>query len=253
MMAPHAVVMALLEPFDTGVLPFAMRLTYWAVLITILVVGLPAAVRAARRLLEAWTPADVAILGAACALVSAPVTAAVITLDWLLARHAEFLTGGPPPDSGAGSDDTFGPIQTYLLVLLVVGLLVGLTSVVLFAYRMYADHEDPPLETTPGIRFLSRLPVHLGADLVCIRMEDHYLRVTTQAGEALILMRMRDAMDELQAYPGLRVHRSWWIATPAILRIARKGGRLEVVLSNGRHAPVSSTYKPTVEALVLKT
>ena len=43
-------------------------------------------------------------------------------------------------------------------------------------------------------------------------MEDHYVRVFTDAGESLILLRLSDAMAEVRDVPGLQIHRSHWVA-----------------------------------------
>jgi DNA-binding LytR/AlgR family response regulator len=72
--------------------------------------------------------------------------------------------------------------------------------------------------------------------------EDHYLRVYSSAGEALIRMRLGDALLALEAVEGARTHRSWWVARPAVREVRRVKGRIELVLVNDAVAPVSRTY-----------
>jgi DNA-binding LytR/AlgR family response regulator len=44
-----------------------------------------------------------------------------------------------------------------------------------------------------------------------IEADDHYLRMHAPCGSARVLMRFRDALDEVSHLPGLRVHRSHWV------------------------------------------
>jgi DNA-binding LytR/AlgR family response regulator len=103
-----------------------------------------------------------------------------------------------------------------------------------------------PVEThaAPGgaapARFLDRLPARLaGAILWAVEAEDHYLRLHTSAGQDLILMRLTDAVAELEGIEGARTHRSWWVARDAVTRIEREDGRARLVLADGAQAPVS--------------
>jgi hypothetical protein len=87
--------------------------------------------------------------------------------------------------------------------------------------------------------FFERVPKRLGRDLICLRMEDHYLRVYTSAGDALILMKISDAEAELTGIEGLRLHRSWWVARSAVTGWRRNGKTLALTLRNGLSAPVA--------------
>jgi hypothetical protein len=100
-------------------------------------------------------------------------------------------------------------------------------------------------ETTP---FFARLPHALGTQVLCLEMEDHYLRVHTSLGNALILMRLRDAVAELRAVPGMQVHKSWWVARAALAGAERGKSGWELILTDGRRVPVGRTYRPTLVA-----
>lgn len=101
---------------------------------------------------------------------------------------------------------------------------------------------DQPLVPAAGMppAFAERLPLRLrAARLLALSAEDHYLRVHTDGGEDLVLMRMADAVALLADVPGARVHRSWWVARAAVTGSHREGDRLFLRLENGLNAPVS--------------
>jgi len=99
-------------------------------------------------------------------------------------------------------------------------------------------------ETAPGLRspLLDKLPVTLGRDILCMKMEDHYLRVFTAKGDALILMRMGDAEAALGS-AGQRVHRSWWVAREAVRSVKTSNNADCLILSNGLEVPVSRSRR----------
>jgi hypothetical protein len=88
-------------------------------------------------------------------------------------------------------------------------------------------------------RFLDRLPARLGRDLLCLQMEDHYVRAHTARGSDLVLTPMKDAIAELAGVEGMQVHRSWWVARAAVVQAVSEGRNLSLRLSNGLDAPVS--------------
>lgn len=99
----------------------------------------------------------------------------------------------------------------------------------------------PPENKGPrrGPRFLDRLPPELGSELIALEMEDHYVRAHTALGNDLVLLRMRDAVAELDGIEGEQVHRSWWVARGAVADVKREGRNVRLVLDNGLEAPVS--------------
>ncbi len=70
-------------------------------------------------------------------------------------------------------------------------------------------------------------------------MEDHYVRVHTVLGSALVLMRLRDAMVLVAEVEGMQVHRSWWVARGAVEDVLRDGRNLRLKLPRGIEAPVA--------------
>ncbi|HWA63657.1 MAG TPA: LytTR family DNA-binding domain-containing protein [Caulobacteraceae bacterium] len=104
-----------------------------------------------------------------------------------------------------------------------------------------ATHAAAP--DAPPAKFLARLPPKLrGAELYAVEAEDHYLRLHTSAGDDLILMRLSDAIDELEGLEGARTHRSWWVARAAVTDAERGEGRATLTLKNGVSVPVSRGY-----------
>lgn len=92
-------------------------------------------------------------------------------------------------------------------------------------------------------KFLERIPLKLReGELWAVEAEDHYLRLHTSRGQDLILMRLADAVDELEGLEGAQVHRSWWVARAAIADARRGDGRAVLTLKDGSDVPVSRTY-----------
>ncbi|NDB25844.1 MAG: LytTR family transcriptional regulator [Gammaproteobacteria bacterium] len=61
-----------------------------------------------------------------------------------------------------------------------------------------------------------------------------------------IYYRFGDALDELAALDGLRIHRSAWINRKAIERIQGEGRNMHVVLNNGESFRVSLSNRGAV-------
>lgn len=95
--------------------------------------------------------------------------------------------------------------------------------------------------------FTARLSAPLGGQLLCLEMQDHYLKVHHSAGSEMILCRMEDAARELGGF-GQRVHRSWWVASDAIEAVEREGQRTVIRLTDGRHVPVGRSFRSDLKA-----
>lgn len=127
----------------------------------------------------------------------------------------------------------------YLMVSLVMS--VAITGLA-FAFFRDRTGETTAAAATPP-RFLERLSPKLrGAEVWAVEAEDHYLRLHTSRGQDLILMRLGDAVAELEGIEGARVHRSWWVAREAVTDIKRGDGRAALTLKDGSQVPVSRTY-----------
>lgn len=100
--------------------------------------------------------------------------------------------------------------------------------------RAMASPSDPML--------LDRLPVHLHGSILCMQVEDHYVRVHSSLGNAMVLMRFSDALRGLDHVTGMQVHRSWWVAQGAVTLFRRSGRTAQLMLTNEMKIPVSQPY-----------
>ncbi|WP_414693911.1 LytTR family DNA-binding domain-containing protein [Phenylobacterium sp.] len=162
------------------------------------------------------------VVGLATGLIMAPPMTLVVWLSHMLAD------GRPPPAA-------ILPNILWDVVLVCVG-----ASVV----AMFASWRRRQLSTVAAPpKFLDRLPLKLrGAEVWAVEAEDHYLRLHTSRGQDLILMRLSDAVAELEGLEGAQVHRSWWVARDAIAQAERGDGRATLTLKDGAEVPVSRTY-----------
>lgn len=94
-----------------------------------------------------------------------------------------------------------------------------------------------------------KIPARLGRDLLCLKIEDHYLRVYTAVGDTLILMSMSDAEACLVEADGQRVHRSWWVARAAVKAASTSDNAVRLTLVNGLEVPVSRSRRQALRDL----
>ena len=108
---------------------------------------------------------------------------------------------------------------------------------------------DAVPQSPPEAALLARLSARSRADLLHLRMQDHYVEVNTAAGSELLLLRFRDALREVEDVNGLQVHRSHWVARDAVARVERRGGgRVILRLVNGSRVPVSRSFAPVLKS-----
>ncbi len=228
--------LAALGPFGSYAVPFGPRAVYW--------MGLMMAGYAIMRPLvqvSRWLDEQTGIGRVPAQLLA--LTVAAVPLALLVQFTSARL--------GAAGRTSFG--ELYLQVW-GIGLAMTLFMDRLFPGDRQAARSPPPdvpgatAPTSTRPRFLDRLPPTVGAPLLCLNMEDHYVRAHGPAGSALILMRMRDAVAELDGLPGLQVHRSWWVAGDAVERVETEDGRMRLRLVNGMTVPVARSQLGAVKA-----
>ena len=102
-------------------------------------------------------------------------------------------------------------------------------------------------------RLFDRIDAPEGQRLARIASDNHHIRVTTQCGsEHRVLMRLRDAVAEVDVEPGFCVHRSHWVAQGVIVGVTTQNGRELVELVCGAQVPVGPKYRNNlIEAGVL--
>ncbi len=251
-----AVVMAYLGALGTGSAPFLHRLAYWATVImpgSVLGVAIYEMMRgwgglADRRVME------IAVIAL---LVSVPHSFLVIVASALF-----FSLSAITPEL----------VLNFWLAVLVVSLV--LTAINHLAASEPADAmqtplaprpaADPALPVVPPVAaragddgpaallappgpIAEKLPSRLrGARLIAMSAEDHYLRVHTEAGSDLVLMRLGDACALLPEEAGAKVHRGWWVAKSAVEGHTRLSGKVTLTLTGGLTVPVSRAMQATL-------
>jgi DNA-binding LytR/AlgR family response regulator len=222
-------VLAFVGAMDSGGVPLVRRLFYWVPLMmgggvlghamSLLVIKIPQA------RMNPWLFG--VILSVALAL---PATVVV----W---GYTNFMFGTRIPVSMLPT--LFGSVLVLCFAMTALMVLVNWPGRV--------THAPAPGALAPAVRFMERLPAKLkGAVIYAVSSEDHYLRLHTSRGSDLILMRLADAISELEGLEGAQTHRSWWVAKDAVETTRRDGDRVVLVLKGGAEAPVS---RPNVRAL----
>ena len=219
--------------FGTVAAPLPQRLGYW--ITTMVLATLIGAAIFIPVYLKGWLTRRPLAGSAIVALVmSAPLT----VLVWFLGPQffPDYMATDPKL-----LPDFFPPVFLVSLIMTAIN-------------HLAADHAErrkaalraaaqPTAEAPPASRFLERLPPRLrGAELYAVEAEDHYLRLHTSKGSDLILLRLADAIAELDGLAGAQTHRSWWVARAAVSDARRSDGRATLVLTNGVEAPVSRSY-----------
>jgi len=211
--------LAVVEAFGSGRIPFIPRLGYWVFLV---LAGWLWGAFVSRFFFRSpfgsigpWVR-----IGLASLTLSIPFSAVVgVTSTLMLGSHFEL----------ADIPSLIGAVLTI--------------SVAMTALNVLVDRQSVTTASATPAKFLERLPLKLrGADVWAVEAEDHYLRLHTSKGQDLILMRLADAVSELEGIEGAQVHRSWWVARDAIADAKRGDGRATLTLKDGVEVPVSRTY-----------
>ncbi len=88
-------------------------------------------------------------------------------------------------------------------------------------------------------RLYARLSPQFDGDILALESEDHYVRVHGMARSELLLLRLRDAIAEMDGVGGEQTHRSWWVARNAVSEIAGTGRNRHLLLQNGTKAMIA--------------
>lgn len=220
------VFMAAVGAFGSGEAPAPLRFGYWIGVMLVGAVGgwgMAALIGEERFARRPWA------MGALMVLLTTPWMTVVV---W----YATVRVFGFSPTLR-------GLLWFFPPVLLVAAAMVTLSA--LIRVRPAITHAAP--EGAPPPRFLERLPLKLrGAEIYAVQAEDHYLRLHTSRGSDLILMRLSDAIAELEGLEGAQTHRSWWVARDAVVDARRGDGRAVLKLKGDIEAPVSRTYAPAL-------
>jgi DNA-binding LytR/AlgR family response regulator len=197
-----------------------------------------------------WLP--MMLLGALWGQVCGTLTDRFIDMDrrpWLAVGALTLVMSGPlsvmvwAVTTRFFDDDRALQLDRLPDFLLPVTLVTGVVAALnVFLSRTPVQTHVSPAGAAPA-RFLDRLPPKLrGATIRAVVSEDHYLRIHTDRGSDLILMRLSDALKELEGLEGAQTHRSWWVAKGAVRGVTRGEGRATLTLEGDLEAPVSRRY-----------
>jgi len=240
-----ALFFAAVGPFGMFALPFGQRLTNWLLFAVAGYLCFRPIIAGAKALSEQAGRRRAIAIAIACVIAAVPAT---LLVAWV-------ITGSRWGMLSAGE-----LASLYPKVLLLGGAITAVqhvrlshvqgrvpqreTVAVSAVHDPVADRRDASVEAS---RFLDRIPPALGRGILYLENEDHYIRVHTDHGSALILMRMRDAVAELAALDGAQVHRSWWVARNAVRDVVRRDRAILLRLIDGREVPVARSMAPALK------
>lgn len=177
-----------------------------------------------------------------------------------LAAFPMIIIAGAATNALTGWEASISEVNELYWKIVMIGSIVTLLAKAILPWRTEltptkALRHDPmpevllaPVASPEGLSPLAaRLPLNVRGRLLCLEMEDHYVRVHTDRGSALVLMRLSDAITEAHPVQGRQVHRSWWVSDEAVEGFERNGRTGAVRLVNGARAPVSQRYLRSVE------
>ncbi len=222
------VFLAVSGAFATSQAPFWYRLIYWLTVMT-LGTGISGAVD---RLFARWVWMDDR------PLVRTVLLCLALTLPLTVVIWATTAVFYERPWRLEDLSAYFGPVLSVTAMMTAIGFLLD---------RPGQTHAAASEASAP--RFLDRIPFKLkGAQIHAVEAEDHYLRVHTERGSDLILMRLSDAVAELDGLEGAQTHRSWWVARDAVAEVSRGDGRATLTLKGGQTVPVSRRHARALRA-----
>jgi len=102
---------------------------------------------------------------------------------------------------------------------------------------------EPALPSAVPVR-----AVEAAEPVLCLQMEDHYVRVHRASGSSLELMPLHEAVRRFGAADGLQVHRSWWVAAAAVTQAERDMRNWRLRLTNGTTVPVARNRIAAIRA-----
>ncbi len=244
-MALIGLVFGFLGPFGTYAMPVALRLAYWVGFILIgYAIFRPISISAG------WLRESIVM----------PFWAAELMATAIAALPLTFLIGFAM--SGMRYDPSFLGNRFLILYLqcAVIGFGIFLFMRLLFGPDGTDMESDPLPQQKPsaiepesnGIepvqtKLHDRLPLGFSAAIIALGVEDHYVRVHSAERPEMLLMRLSDAIREMEPLEGMQVHRSWWVARDAIIGSKREGRNLRLSLFGGLEVPVSRAYVTKVK------
>ncbi|MDZ5646152.1 LytTR family DNA-binding domain-containing protein [Nitrospirillum sp. BR 11828] len=252
-----SLVLAMFGPYGTYLsMDSLSRVVFWCAS----ALGIAAMTRAVHAALRRWPIAAAwpawQRRGVSALIASLPATLWIILLFSLCAQVSLGAQGGAQ-GGGQGGIVHFWRIWPQVIVTSIVfAVILGRRdSPVIVVPEPAPDLPAPdlaapdlPAPDLAGAFLASACPRLSGAGLLALEAEDHYLRIHTDRGSDLVLMRLRDAIADLGEGLGMQVHRSFWVARDAVVAVTVRGQVGQLRLSDGTVVPVSRTALPRLRA-----
>jgi hypothetical protein len=246
-----AVVLAIIGALNTDEVAFPLRLAYWlSVVLPGSVLGLfvQSAIAAWGRLADRrWLEMAVVAI-----IVALPLTFIVVVASMLMFGFRTLSVGIL---LGFGAN-----VLMFSLIMTIINYISSPPQMPIHTPAPGAGPKSAPTLEVAALPLMvgnaalptglaDRLPPRFASGrLIALEAEDHYLRIHTDLGSDIILMRMVDAVALLDTVPGARVHRSWWVARSAVDGSSSSDGRTTLRLATDLAVPVSRSMRPALAA-----
>ncbi len=236
-----AALLTFLGPFNTYRFDFIQRIGYWTMLMTawlmlwLVASGLLSKFSVLRKHNDMWRRVG------AIVLTSLPMVVVV-------GVATNMMAGWEPTPANVAvlyvQVLLIGAALTYVSDMFAASLMAPVQSLGAPPDPAVTTPADEPLpDEAPGdTSFVDRLPPHIRNDILCLQVEDHYVRVHSRQSSVMVLIRFSDALRGIEHIPGSQVHRSWWVADGAVESLRRTGRTAQLTLCNGTSVPVSQPY-----------
>ena len=221
-----AVILAIIGPFGTyEALSLPLRFAYWAPI----VLGANIFTRSAGRIVNT-------LFEDAAPLRDQTVSIVVFSVTFSPSVWAY----------SALFSETFRSLESLLFIAMNV---FGVTAAVGYLVFFMTRDGEAAQEQKSVPRLHERLPEGTKAAIVRLTVDDHYVEAHLDDGSShRMLMRLADAVNEMDDTPGFYTHRSHWVATEFVRNGLRENRRDYLMLETGAKVPVSKTYRGDVEA-----
>jgi hypothetical protein len=137
---------------------------------------------------------------------------------------------------------------------LIINVFIGTIGWALLRHTDKSE-DGTPLRAEPRIKetsnaFRAKFPMTLrNAAILALSAEDHYVRVRTDRGQALILINLAGAIEALGPDAGVRIHRSHWIAREVATSVTSRSSRAGVRLDEATVLPISRAGRKLLNGL----
>lgn len=223
-----AIIITLIGPFGTfSSMDLGTRALFWPSLIVTSVV-IASCIRSVRKELlpHVKRPLSCIVEGVSMSTLFTPIVLTAANLAYGRPEQMVLMT-----------------FELWLIVMVIYVLISGSVGVALD--RIYGTDDVVAEPVRP--RLMERIDGASDAPVVRLSVQDHYVEVYQADGSVhRLLMRFKDAVNEMETVDGFCVHRSHWVVASEIANTFRRKGRDFLTLKNGTEIPVSRTYRPNL-------